>query len=175
MNFLRCTFINMHPSPHPPVGVEISGVRSISQKKKGRRRAHERERKGRGGESDCGGGGGGGKKDEKEEENEEEEWLTGRPQQTRSKPNLPVLPLATTTTYRTITCNQSISGLRTVSPSFSLSFSLFLSCRTVRCTVCVYVRQNGGIPRVLCTFLTDVILSHAQRKKLFSPREPTEP
>lgn len=25
----------MHPSPHPPVGVEISGVRSISQKKKG--------------------------------------------------------------------------------------------------------------------------------------------
>lgn len=96
----------------------------------------------RGGQGEKNGGGGEGKRDKKEEEEEEdreEERLTGRPQQTRSKPNLPVLPLATTTTYRTITCNQSISGLRLVSPSSFLS--LPLPPRPMhRVCVCVCVR-----------------------------------
>jgi len=67
--------------------------------------------------------GGGGRGVGEGEERREKERLTGWPQQTRSKPNLPVLPLATTTTYRTITCNQSISGLS----SFFLSLSSFPS------------------------------------------------
>lgn len=124
-------------------------------------------------ERDCGGGGGGGKKDE-EEEDAEEEWLTGRPQQTRSKPNLPVLPLATTTTYRTITCNQSISGLCSVSPSLSLSRSRapsrVLSPLLPSDAPCAPEWWNP--PRSLHLRLT--WSSPTQRKKLFSPRTPRE-
>lgn len=121
---------------------------------------------GRGERRGCdGGGGGGGKRDEEEEdgkeeeqeEKEEKEWLTGWQQQTRSKPNLPVLPLATTTTYRTITCNQSISGLSGSSFSLSLS-SLLLLRRPLGLSsfspFCPMHRVCAGIvesPRILCT------------------------
>jgi len=103
------------------------------------------------------------KKDEEEDRGgEEEEWLTGWPQRTWSKPNLPVLPLATTTTYRTITCNQSISGLQLHLSLFSfLSFFLFYLMHRVR--------QNSGILCVFSASSTDVIVFHMAKR--FSPRK----
>lgn len=91
-------------------------------------------------------------KKNEEEDRKEEELLTGWPQRTWSKPNLPVLPLATTTTYRTITCNQSISGLQL---HLYLFYPMYRVC------------QNSGIPCVLTASSTDVAVTVA--KKRFFP------